>query len=169
MSESIQMLKKIGANQILGKVKKVVEDYCPENGSVVDAYSVYGSTNGIQKGTSQFGEWTAFLGRLGAINHITGQRFEGLKCYIPEPLQTAILEGLSKHEEVEFAFTVSIKRRDDLKEGYEYLVKPHREMQEADPLEALRSRIPAIDPPKKVSLALEAPTDDTKPGKAKSK
>lgn len=169
MTQSIQLLKKIGANQILGKVKNVVNDFCANDGDIIDAYSVYGHVNGVQEGVSQYGKWYAFVGSLGAVNHITGEKFEGAKCFIPEPLQSIVLKGLEDNDNVEFAFTVQLKRRDDLETGYEYLTKPHRELQAADPLEGLRSRIPQIASPKKVTPQLEAPAEDTKPAKGKTK
>lgn len=139
---SITMLKKLGANQILGNVKKVVAENCENDRDIYSAYSIYGSTNGFKTGTTQYGEWTGFTGQMEAINHVTGESFAAIMCFIPEPLCGMIKQALCDNENVEFAFTVSVKRRDDLKEGYEYLVTPHKAAQEADPLEKLRSLIP---------------------------
>jgi hypothetical protein len=155
------MLKKLGAKQILGDVKAVVAALCHEDKATADVYSIYGSTNGIKTGTTQYGEFTAFQGQFEAINYYSGEKFAAIQCFIPEPLQTLIKAAMQEHDKVEFAFTVSVKRRDDLKEGYEYLVTPHKEAQEADPLEKLRTLIPSPKP-----HALEAPKEH-KAAKAK--
>ena len=140
---SVTMLKKLGANQILGSVKKIVVENCPNDKDVYNAYSIFGTTNGIKTGVSQFGEWTSFVGNMEAVNHVTGEMFAAIVCFIPEPLCSLIKDALVDNDQVEFAFSVSVKRRDDLKEGYEYLVIPHKAAQEADPLEKLRALIPA--------------------------
>lgn len=164
----VQMLKKLGAKQILGDVKATVADKCAKDGAVYEAYSIYGSTNGVKTGVSTYGEWVAFVGQMEAINHVTGEVFAAVQCFIPEPLQSLIRAALADHDQVEFAFTVSVKRRDDLKEGYEYLVKPHKQASEADPLEKLRNLIPAANknlPAPKV----EQPTASPKSTKSKVK
>jgi hypothetical protein len=147
------MLKKLGANQILGNVKKVVQEHCAKDKDTYQAYSIYGTTNGIKTGTSQFGEWTSFIGTMEAVNHVTGEMFAAVVCFIPEPLCSLIKAALADNDNVEFAFTVTVKRRDDLKEGYEYLVVPHKQAQEADPLEKLRLLVPSVNH----APALEAP------------
>jgi len=153
--QSVTMLKKLGAKQVLGDVKKVVASACPSDGATADVYSIYGVTNGVKTGTGTYGEWTAFQGKFEAINYTSSEKFAAIQCFIPEPLQTLIKSALQESDDVKFAFTVSVKRRDDLKEGYEYLVTPHSEAQANDPLEGLRALIPT---PKPLSLAApEAP------------
>lgn len=159
---SITMLKKLGANQILGNVKRVVAENCANDKDVYSAYSIYGTSNGIKTGTSQFGEWTAFVGTMEAINHVTGEHFAAVSCFIPEPLSTLLKEALTENENIEFAFSVSVKRRDDLKEGYEYLVTPHKAAQEADPLEKLRALIPAPKTETKISSSTDVNKEPTK-------
>lgn len=141
---SITMLKKLGAKQILGNVRQTVKDFCAKDGDVIPAYSIFGTANGVKSGVSQYGDWVAFVGNMEAVNHASGERFAAVQCFIPEPLQTILLEGLEEHENIEFSFTVKVKRRDDLKEGYEYLVEPHKQATEADPLEKLRAMVPNI-------------------------
>lgn len=138
----MQLVKKLGAKQILGNVKSVVKEQCAKDGDTYRAYSIIGQANGIKTGTSQFGEWCAFQGKMEAINYVTGESFAAMQCFIPDPLQSMIRGALTENDNVEFAFTVIVKRRDDLKEGYEYLVEPHKAAQEADPLAALRNLLP---------------------------
>lgn len=149
------MLKKLGAKQILGNVKQVVKDQCPNDGDSYKAYSIYGTSNGIKTGTSQFGDWMSFVGQMEAVNYVTGETFAAITCFIPEPLQSLLKDALQENDTIEFAFTVSVKRRDDLKEGYEYLVQPHKAAQESDPLANLRALLPtkvtSIDAPKKAA------------------
>lgn len=158
MSDVI-MLKKLGAKQILGDVKKVVADQCANDGDTYRAYSVFGTADGIRTGTSNYGEWTAFQGRMEAINYVTGEHYAAVQCFIPEPLQSLIKGALAENDSVEFAFSVAVKRRDDLKEGYEYLVQPHKQATEADPLEKLRALVPQLEAPK---------AEAEKPAKAKA-
>jgi len=139
----MQLVKKLGAKQILGTVKNVVKDQCPKDGDTYKAYSVYGIANGIKTGTSNFGEWCAFQGKMEAVNYVTGESFAAPQCFIPEPLQSMLRDALAENDTIEFAFSVHVKRRDDLKEGYEYIVEPHKAAQEADPLAALRNLLPA--------------------------
>lgn len=162
--QSMTMLKKLGAKQILGDVKKVVASACAEDGATAEVYSIYGVTNGIKTGTGTYGEWTAFQGTFEAINYASGEKFAAIQCFIPEPLQTMIKAALAENDDVKFAFTVSVKRRDDLKEGYEYLVIPHKEAQANDPLEYLRSLIPT---PKPLTLAAPEATEKAAAKKAK--
>lgn len=139
----MQLKKKLGAKQILGNVQNVVKSECPNNGDTYKAYSVYGIANGVKTGVSNFGEWCAFQGKMEAVNYVTGESFASPQCFIPEPLQSMLREALAQNDTIEFAFSVHVKRRDDLKEGYEYIVEPHKAAQETDPLAALRNLLPA--------------------------
>ena len=140
----MQLLKKLGAKQILGNVKKVVTENCKNDGDIYKAYSIYGIASGTKTGTSQFGDWMAYTGSFEAVNYITGESIKSIQAFIPEPLNSIIKEGLLKHETVQFAFTVSVKRRDDTKEGYEYLVEPHTNVTSTDELSQLRALLPDL-------------------------
>lgn len=170
---SVTMLKKLGAKQILGNVRQTVKEFCANDGDVIPAYSVFGTANGVKSGVSQYGDWTAFVGNMEAINHASGERFAAVQCFIPDPLQTILLKGLEEHENIEFSFTVKVKRRDDLKEGYEYLVEPHKQATEADPLEKLRALVPNIPALQKLpaseQAAPEPKADASKKSPAKGK
>lgn len=158
---SIVMLKKLGAKQILGDVKGVAKSLAKE-GDKCQAYSIYGTANGIKTGVSTYGDWTAFTGQMEAVNHITGEAFQAVQCFIPEPLQSLLKCALEQNDAIEFAFTVEVVRRDELKEGYEYNVVPHKQVSEADPLEKVRALIPSY--PKGLPGAT-----DPKPEKAAAK
>lgn len=135
--------KKLGAKEILGgNVKNIVQGYCPNDLDSVRAYTLLGVVSGFETGVSTYGDWYAFKGDIKAINWITGEEMRGAKAFIPDPLQTMLLESLAGHESVEFALTVHVKRRDDLNEGYEYIVEAHKEAEESDTIKSLEKLIP---------------------------
>lgn len=141
MSDAL-FVKKLGAKQILGTVKAVVNTMCAKDGDKYAAYSIFGYTDGVRRGTGAHGEFTAFQGEMEATNFVTDERFIANEAFIPEPLSTMLVNALHEGERVEFAFTVYVKRRDELPMGYEYLVTPHKQISEADPLAHLRKLIP---------------------------
>lgn len=176
----VTMLKKLGAKQVLGNIKAITNTMCEKDGDTCKAYTIFGQSNGVKTGVGTYGTWYAFQGQMEAINHVSGERFAAIQCFIPEPIQSMLLDALKDHEQIEFAFTVSVKRRDDLKEGYEYLVTPHKETRESDPLANLRGLIPDYSKQKTpekiepVQADIEdapkdtpAPKDDPKAGKKK--
>lgn len=151
-------LKKLGAKQIMGNVKKAVQDYCPNDGDKVTLYTIFGVANGIKTGTTNYGPWTAFQGQFEAQNHVDQNAYASNQAFIPEPLQSMLMGALEKSETVQFAITVDVKRRDDLNVGYEFLPTPHIQTQENDPLAHLRSSVPQIAAP--VKLDAPALTDE---------
>lgn len=153
-------LKKLGAKQIMGNVKKAVQDYCPNDGDKVTLYTVFGVANGIKTGTTNYGQWTAFQGQFEAQNHVDQNAYASNQAFIPEPLQSMLVSALEKSDTVQFAITVDVKRRDDLNVGYEFLPTPHIQAQENDPLAHLRSSVPQIAAPVKVQ-AIEENTGET--------
>lgn len=169
---SVTMVKKLGAKQIIGNVKKAVADFCANDGDKVSLYTIFGIANAVKTGTSNYGDWVAFQGSFEAANYVEGTSYASNQAFITEPLQSMLMEALTKSDSVQFAITVDVKRRDDLNQGYEYLTTPHLQTQENDPLAHLRSAVPQIAAPVKV-LQLEAPKEDTKveekPAPAKGK
>lgn len=149
------LVKKLGAKQIIGDVKKIVKDYIPNDGEKLTLYSIFGVASSIKTGSTTYGEWVAFQGAFEGENYVTGEQFASNQAFIPEPLSSMLLDALSGSETVQFAITVDVKRRDDLAQGYEYLPTPHIKTSENDPLAHLRSTVPTIARPEK--LALTAP------------
>ena len=168
---SVTMLKKLGAKQIVGNVKKAISDFCANDGDKVSLYTIIGIANGVKTGTSNYGDWIAFQGKFEASNHVDGLSYASNQAFIVEPLQSMLVDALQNSDEIRFAITVDAKRRDDLNQGYEYLVTPHIQAKENDPLEDLRASIPAIAAPVKVA-ELSAPEVEKAaqaPAKAKAK
>jgi len=165
---SVTMLKKLGAKQIVGNVKQAVKDFCANDGDKVSLYTIFGVAHGVKTGTSNYGDWTAFQGKFEATNYVDGQSYASNQAFIVEPLQSMLMGALQASDEVQFAITVDVKRRDDLNQGYEYLVTPHLQAQENDPLAHLRSSVPQIAGPVKVAqLAAPEVTEEktAKPAK----
>lgn len=154
---SVTMLKKLGAKQIIGDVKKTVKTYCANDGDKVTLYTIFGIANGIKTGTTNYGEWVSFQGQFEASNYVDGQSYASNQAFIVEPLQSMLMAALKKSDTVQFAITVDVKRRDDLAQGYEYLPTPHIQTQENDPLAHLRNLVPKLEAPK------EVPEDEAKP------
>lgn len=163
-----QLVKKLGSKQILGNVGKLVAERCENDGDVYKAYTIFGAVNGTKTGNSTFGEWLAFTGTMEAVNHVTGESFAAAQCFVPEPLQSMMLAELKNSDSLEFAFSVSVKRRDDLDRKYEYIVTPITETRQADPLAHLRQLVPQIAPAKQLEIAVESDTEKT-PAKGKAK
>lgn len=158
---SVTMVKKLGAKQIVGDIKKAVRDFCANDGDKVTVYTIFGTANGVKTGTSNYGDWTAFQGTFEATNYVDGNSYASNQAFITEPIQSMLVQALQNSDAVDFAITVDVKRRDDLQCGYEYITTPHVQTQTSDPLAHLRSAIPQLAAPVKVA-ALEAPKESEK-------
>lgn len=159
---SVTMVKKLGAKQIIGNVKKAVADFCANDGDKVTLYTIFGVANGIKSGVSNFGDWVAFQGTFEATNYVDGQSYASNQAFITEPIQSMLIRALEGSDSVQFAITVDAKRRDDVAQGYEYVTTPHMQTEENDPLAHLRAHVPQIAAPVKVAQ-LEAPQAEEKP------
>lgn len=166
----MQLIKKIGSKQVLGNVAAFVKENLHKegmaDGAVSKAYTMFGIVSGVKTGASTYGEWTAFVGQIEAVNHFTGETFAAGQGFIPEPLQTMLVNALRETDTVEFAFTVSIKRRDDLERGYEYIVEPLVQAKQADPLAHLKRAALEKMPELQIELQPE-PAAEEKAAKAK--
>ncbi len=145
------LIRKISAKAVLGaspeKPKKAI-----------NLFTVIGIAQGVQTGTTDYGEWTALKGQFEATNKETGEVFQAPKCFLPDPLNGMIAATLQETDEegnrvnssVQFAVEVGVKPADTAT-GYEYTTKEIVESNEADPLAALRDA---------VTKALPAPAAD---------
>lgn len=145
---SSKLLKKLSAKHIIGNVKEFVAKI-DKDGGELEAYRVFGKIVGIRSGQSTFGDWIMFKGQIEAISY-DGETFRATEVAIQEPMQTMLQSALAEHDSVEFAMVVSVKRRDDLEVGYEYIVSPLVEAQEDDALAHLRqAALPPAEKPNK--------------------
>lgn len=165
---SVTMVKKLGAKQIIGNVKKAVSDFCANDGDKVTLYTIFGVANGVKSGVSNFGAWVAFQGTFEATNYVDGQSYASNQAFITEPINSMLIKALEASDSVQFAITVDAKRRDDVAQGYEYVTTPHMQTQENDPLAHLRLHVPQIAAPVKVEQ-LAAPEVEEKPATTKNK
>lgn len=155
---SVTMVKKLGAKQIIGNVKKAVADFCTNDGDKVTLYTIFGTANGIKTGTTNHGDWVAFQGQFEATNYVDGKGYASNQAFITEPIQSMLVRALEESDAVDFAITVDAKRRDDLAVGYEYITTPHVKTQQSDPLAHLRGLVPQLSAPVKVAQ-IEAPKE----------
>lgn len=173
----MQLLKKMSAANIVGKVKTVVADLCETDLAVADLYTIYGTANGIQTGEhATNGPWTAFLGNFEAVNLITGELSKSGKAFLQSPLGEMMEAALRDADEVSFSCTIRVKRRDDLAVGYEYLVEPHIEATQADPLAHIRQltqksvpKLTQLEATPDPSHGVPAKAEPEKPAKASAK
>lgn len=147
------LIRKISAKSVCGKIEK------PKK--AIGLFVVYGHASKTKTGSTDYGSWTALVGRFEATNIETGEVFQAPQCFLPEPLNTMIAESLEETEtdedgketrvnsSVQFSVEVGIKPS-DVPIGYEYTTKEIVEADTADPLAALReASAKALPAPKK--------------------
>lgn len=130
------LLKKISAKTLIGDIKQVIEGY--KDGENVILFHVFGRANGIKTGTSNFGEWLCFEGQFEAVNVSTGETSQAPKCFLPDPIESMLVNALKDNAVVEFALEVGVKANSKLPMGYEYIVNPLVEVKQSDDLKVLR-------------------------------
>lgn len=140
----------------------------------VSLMQVIGRVEKIETGTSQFGEWVAFVGSFKAVKMEDGEVFRGAKCLLPDVAASMLTEAVEKAGDgiVEFAIEIGLRRvvKFDAKGeetgiGYEYTMKPLIEMDAAsDPLAALEARagLKSLPAPDLVEQAETGP-EETEP------
>lgn len=142
------LTKKISTAKIYGKinVRKL-----PEDGSVLNLYTVIGVAIGTKSGTSDFGDWTSLTGQFEATNMETGERLSSANCFLPDVAQGLVEAQLAQEgtQQVQFAFVIGAKADEGSPVGYSYTAQPVLAPDAKDPLAELRGSVTA--------LALEAP------------
>ena len=131
------LIRKISAKSVCGKIE------VPKKATRL--FSVFGQATKTKSGTTDYGAWTALVGRFEAVNIETGEVFQAPQCFLPEPLNTMIAEALQETDEdgnrvndaIGFSVEVGVKPS-DVPIGYEYTTKENVKADTADPLAALR-------------------------------
>jgi hypothetical protein len=131
------LIRKISAKSVCGKIE------VPK--SAKKLFVVFGHAQKTKSGTTDYGTWTALVGRFEAVNTETGEVFQSPQCFLPEPMQSMITVSLEELDDdgnrvtnsVQFSIEVGIKPS-DVPIGYEYTTKEIVEADTADPLAALR-------------------------------
>lgn len=178
---TMQLLNKLSAKDILGNVMDVVKDM--EIDETKEAFAVAGICGAYETGVSTYGDWVRFVGDFQGINYLSGEPCRAPKAHIPDILEQVLLEGLKETAEIvaekctktgkyfklesdiEFSYKVSVKRLADKEDGgasYKYIVTPMTEVAANDKLSHLTA---LIEPPKE-EVKEEKPKSK---GKAKEK
>ena len=131
------LIRKISSKSICGKIE------VPKKATRL--FTVYGHAMKTKTGSTDYGSWTALVGRFEAVNLETGEVFESPQCFLPEPHNTMIQVSLEELDDdgnrvnnsVGFSIEVGVKPS-DVPIGYEYTTKENVKADVADPLASLR-------------------------------
>lgn len=146
------IIKKISVKTVCGDVKKLMSMHNIKKQTAI--LRVYGTANGVQTGSSNFGEWTALKGMFKAVNLLTGEAFNAGKCFLPDVAMDSIVPVVISGQPVEFAIDVFVSPSDTVAVGYEYNIKPLVAVTEDSALARLEQQIAAALPaPKKGKTA----------------
>jgi hypothetical protein len=160
----MQLVKKLSAKSVIGnilalfprettvvdgkEIKKIVL------GTEIDLLRVIGVARGIKRGTTNFGEWTAFKGQFEGVRLDDGEIFRSSDLFLPEVATDMLVPVVMEHGEegVQFAFTIGARAVADRAAPeivkYEFICKPLVEVSQTDPLEAFKNTLPALPAPK---------------------
>ena len=143
-----QLTKKISTAKVYGKVnvRKL-----PEDGTVLNLFSIIGVAIGTKSGTSDFGDWTCLVGQFEATNLDTGAVMASANAFLPDVAQGLIEAQLAQEgtQQVQFAFVIGAKADEQSPVGYSYTAQPILPPDAKDPLEDLRKSVLAIAAPEK--------------------
>lgn len=142
---TLAILSKISMAKVVGKIKKPTEK--------TYLMQVFGIANGIENGTSQYGNWTALKGQFRAVNLESGEMFQAGECFLPNIALNLVQGALTdENKSVEFAFNVGVYPADNAF-GYEYCCDPLMAAAETDPLEIMQKKLAALPAPDKKKKA----------------
>lgn len=114
------LIKKISVKTVVGNVKKMVaNEEIKEKTAVM---RVFGVASKVVTGTSDNGDWVAFIGQFKAINTVSGEEFASGKLFLPG-VASDLLEGAVNSDEanaVEFGFDILVEPNDASATGYIY-------------------------------------------------
>ena len=144
------LTKKLSTAKIVGKVnvRKL-----PEDGTIVNLYTVIGVAVGTKSGTSDFGDWTGLVGQFEAVNLETGEKFASANLFLPDVAQGLIEAQLANAEnhQVQFAFVIGAMADSNSPVGYAYTAQPILQPDAKDPLADLRASVLQLEAPKKAA------------------
>ena len=158
-------LKKISPKTLDIDLKGFVKNNT--DGAVQKLYTIVGQVTGTKTGVSNYGEWLMFKGQFIVTKTDTGEvstaPVAALPKFITEQLEPLVVQA--NGQPVEFAFEISVKRREDVAIGYEYLAKSLIEQRVSDPLLALMERagvkVPQLAAPAETEAAPQEPANET--------
>lgn len=128
-----------------------------KGGGIAPVLRVVGRTNGIEQDSSQFGEWTKFVGEHYAMNLIDGSDYKSRKAMFPDAGSDILLAELSGAQAddpkatVEYAMEIGVRYNEPKANGqncYAFEITPLIEGNTEDPLKALMNSLPKPALPK---------------------
>lgn len=143
----MDLVRKISTATIIGNMP--IESWVP--GRDEELFTIVGIADGIREGSSNFGDWVAFIGKFVARRNSDKREFAGSEAYIPEPLQSMLLAALKESGTVQVAVKVCAKYHERSTTKYTYYVKPLNELPESDTMKQLRSLMDKPDDTKQIS------------------
>jgi hypothetical protein len=101
MSE-LQLVKKITTKIIVGKKLAKLEEK-------TRLYSIIGIVSGLKSGESNYGAWTALIGRFEARRESDGQIFSATMALLPEVAGDPVISAVrsSQGDDIEFGLIIS--------------------------------------------------------------
>jgi hypothetical protein len=149
------LLKKISVATMIGNVKKMVAKDELTNGQVL--YRAIGIADSYSVGAGAYGEFTRFHGDFEVKNMLTNETFKSSIAFFDHSFTQALRAKLDSKtgDYVEFALETAIEINDKYGQGFTYIARPIVQ-DSVSRLDALRSRLTALDTPK------DEPKDDKK-------
>lgn len=162
---ALNAVRKITLKEILkGKPEKeevVLDDKTKEmRVKEQDVCVVFGQAMTYEKGSTQFGDYVAFVGRFEARRLRDGEVFQSTRLIMPKVAEEMTLVELmdaQREDSTSFlniAYVLGVEYEARGTEGYKWTVKPVSTGEErADPLDSLRqaisSQVPALQAPER--------------------
>jgi len=121
---------------------------------------IIGMTNGVKRGTGDYGPWVAFLGSFEATNMSTGEVYSSSVCLMPEAVSgiLSVAVGQEDGKAVEFGVDIGAKPENN-PIGFTYTITPLIESEETNPLRHLKKLIEAKSPLKLAHSQNAKPVD----------
>jgi len=154
----MEIIGKISVKTVVGNKKTINDAISEYNGASVPIMRVVGQVNGIERGSSSYGEWLALKGNFQATNIITGDVFMAGSAFLDSTYASNIEVELNKEEVsvVEIAVDVNAASSDTSQSGYIYSIRPLLN-NTFNPFEKLMAELPPV---KDVVALLEDLDDD---------
>lgn len=143
----MQLLKKISIKEVCGDVSAIMRDAMKNNAEFPkEICQIFGIAASTFEGVGgPRNSYEGLNGNFEAINLITGEDFQGYKCFLPDQglgFVRSLLLG-SEGKPVEFGVSIAIQEpsRSGSQMMYEYVVKPIGKAERSERLKNLRQRL----------------------------
>jgi hypothetical protein len=150
MAKEVIVEKKLSPKVIMHPTKIGKKLFEEKGEKTVDLFQIGGVITSMKSGSSQYGDFIAFVGEFRSINCETGEVKNAKKVFLPSILTEELSEKIAKADgkPVEFLTTVGIKANDDERGGlgYAYYAKYHLKPEQKDALEDMFKELPRIAP-----------------------